>query len=67
MEEYWLVDVRGDKAEFEIFKRGPEGFVRTPYRKGMVHSKVFSASFKLKRSTDKRGKPVFTLTHSSVR
>ncbi len=63
VKEYWLVDARGDKCEFEIFKRGSKGFVPTPHRKGMVRSKVFNASFKLERSTDRRGKPVFALSH----
>lgn len=64
VKEYWLVDARGDKCEFEIFKRGLKGFVPTPRRKGLLRSKAFNASFKLERSTDARGKPTFTLIHS---
>jgi Uma2 family endonuclease len=64
VKEYWLVDARGDKCEFEIFKRGHNCFIPSPRRKGLLRSKVFNASFKLERSTDARGKPVFTLTLS---
>jgi Uma2 family endonuclease len=64
VKEYWVVDVRSDKVEFEIFKRGPKGFVPTQRRKGFLRSKIFDASFKLDRSVDRRAKPMFTLNQS---
>lgn len=64
VKEYWLVDVRGAGVEFEIFRRGPKGFVATPRRKGMIRSKIFGKSFALERTTDRRGRPAFTLSYS---
>ncbi|MCI0681099.1 MAG: Uma2 family endonuclease [Gemmataceae bacterium] len=59
--EYWLVDGRGERCDFDIFRRGAKGY--QPVRKpgGWLKSGVFDASFHLSKATDKRGNPVFSL------
>lgn len=59
--EYWLVDARGDELEFQIYKRGPTGFVPTRKQNGWLKSGVFGKSFRLIRGTDVTGNPEFTL------
>lgn len=63
VKEYWIVDARQEKINFEIFKRGSKCFAPTRRRKGLLRSDVFEASFRLDRSVDRRGKPTFTLFH----
>jgi Uma2 family endonuclease len=64
IKEYWLVDVRGEGVEFEIFKRGSKGFVATRRQAGKIRSAVFGNSFQLTRGVDPLGMPQFTLTAS---
>lgn len=59
--EYWLVDARGDDVEFDIHKRGPEGYVATRKQGGWLKSAVLGKSFKLVRTEDADGNPDFTL------
>lgn len=59
--EYWLVDVRGERLEFDILRHGPKGFVAVRKQTGWIKSKVFGKSFRLVRETDFRGHPEFTL------
>ena len=61
IEEYWLVDVRGRKLEFDIFRRGTKGYVEARKQSGWIKSDVFGKSFRLTRSSDDQGHPVFTL------
>lgn len=59
--EYWLVDARDDDPEFEVFKRGPKGYVATRKQAGWVKSIAFGASFRLIRTEDARGNSEYTL------
>lgn len=60
--EYWLIDARGDGLRFDIYHRGPKGFV-APRRGagGWLKSQVFARSFRLTQSTDDVGDPRYTL------
>ncbi len=62
--EYWLVDPRGDRLEFDILRRGPRGFVPTRKVGGWLHSNVFNKRFKLLKTIDEDGIPEFTLSVS---
>ncbi len=64
VKEYWLVDVRGQAVEFDIYKRGPKGFVATRRQRGKLRSIVFGKEFQLTRDVDRRGNPLFTLAVS---
>jgi hypothetical protein len=59
--EYWLVDARGDRADFTILRRGPRGYAEVRKVAGWQRSNVFGKSFRLTRGTDRRGNPTFTL------
>jgi Uma2 family endonuclease len=61
VDEYWLVDARGEKLDFDILRRGAKEYV--PVRKpgGWLRSAVFGNSFRLTRKTDEMGHPEFTL------
>ncbi len=59
--EYWLVDVRGERLEFQILRHSTRGY--TPVRKsaGWLKSAVFGKAFRLTRQLDDLGHPDFTL------
>lgn len=59
--EYWLVDARGEVAEFHIYKRGAKKFSATKKQDGWAKSAVFGKSFRLARGSDANGNPEFTL------
>ena len=59
--EYWLVDARGEGVEFEILRYTTRGYVAARKNSGWQKSAVFGKSFRLLRSTNKRGNPQFTL------
>ena len=60
--EYWLVDARGDEAEFHVYKRGAKRYAVVKRQAGgWVKSPVFGKSFRLIRGTDATGQPEFTL------
>lgn len=59
--EYWLVDARGDRLEFDILKLGRNGYVPTRKQAGWVKSAVLGRAFRLVRRTDPIGNPEFTL------
>lgn len=59
--EYWLVDVRGDKVQFDIHRHGKKGYTPVRKQEGWLRSSVFGRSFKLIRSEDERGDPEFSL------
>ncbi len=59
--EYWLVDARGDRLAFDIFRRTSRGYSATPKTGGWMKSTVFGQSFRLSRRTDELGHPEFTL------
>jgi Uma2 family endonuclease len=56
--EYWLIDARGETAEFDIFRAGPDGYVRTRRQSGgWLESQVFGRSFRFTQTTNPRGNP----------
>jgi Uma2 family endonuclease len=60
--EYWLIDARGDELRFDIYRRGPKGFLATRRAAGgWLKSTVFARSFRLAQSTDDVGDPRYTL------
>lgn len=59
--EYWLVDARGERLEFDIFRRTSRGYLATPKTGGWMTSVVFKQSFRLTRRIDELGHPEFTL------
>jgi Uma2 family endonuclease len=59
--EYWLVDARGDRLEFQILKHGAKGYTETRKVGGWVKSSVFGKSFKLTRGLDRSDNPTFKL------
>lgn len=59
--EYWLVDARGDRLEFDIFRRTSRGYSATPKNGGWMKSAVFGQAFRLTRRTNELGHPEFTL------
>ena len=60
--EYWIVDARGDRLSFEIFRHTPDGYVATRRQGGWVRSRVFVKSFQLTRRKDELGNPEYTLS-----
>ncbi len=61
VQEYWLVDVRGERRSFEIFRREDEGYVAAKAKNGWGKSAVVGKSFRLTREDDDLGHPEFTL------
>jgi Uma2 family endonuclease len=59
--EYWLVDARGDHLVFDILRHTPEGYLATDLQEGWLASAVFARSFQLIRQSDPLGFPQFTL------
>jgi Uma2 family endonuclease len=60
--EYWLMDVRGEKAELTILRQSGRGY--SAVRKSSIgtRSSVFAQSFSLKREVDAIGFPEFELS-----
>lgn len=61
VKEYWLVDARTDRLEFDILRHGRKGYTKAPKRSGWVPSKVLGKSFKLVRRKDALGNPEYEL------
>src|SRR5262249_47048082 len=61
VQEYWLVDVRGETPKFDILRHGPEGFSETPVVGGWLTSAMFGRQFQLVRRTDPLGHPLFVV------
>jgi Uma2 family endonuclease len=59
--EYWLVDVRGERPQFDILRRGAIRFVATRKQGGWVKSNVFGKSFRLMQRADALGHPEYML------
>jgi Uma2 family endonuclease len=53
--EYWIIDARGDKIEFQILRWRKTGYAAAPRKAAWQRSRVFGRSFKLTRSRDRRG------------
>jgi Uma2 family endonuclease len=64
VDEYWLVDARGEEPVLEILRRGPRGYVNARHQAGgWVRSQVFGRAFRLIRADGPDGNPQFTLEH----
>jgi Uma2 family endonuclease len=61
VDEYWLVDARGEKLDFDILRHGAKEYVAVRKTGGWLRSTVFGASFRLTRKTNEMGHPEFTL------
>lgn len=59
--EFWLVDARGERLDFQILKHGTKGYVETRKVGGWLKSGLFGKSFKLARDIDEVGDPEYTL------
>lgn len=59
--EYWLVDVCGERIEFQILRHTTRGYVATRPVSGWRKSVVFGKHFQLTRQLDDLGHPEFTL------
>jgi Uma2 family endonuclease len=59
--EYWLVDVRGSKLQFDILHRAAKGYTVRRKKQGWVKSEVFEKSFRLARTTNTLGHPEYSL------
>jgi Uma2 family endonuclease len=53
--EYWLVDVRRDEIQFDLFRHTPEGYVSAAEVEGWRMSDVFSRQFRIERTTSPVG------------
>jgi Uma2 family endonuclease len=60
--EYWRVDARGDRLEFEIFRHGSDGYVAVRRQGGWLKSRVLGKSLRLSRRIDDDGNPDYTLS-----
>ena len=61
IKEYWLVDVRGERLDFTVFRHAPKGYAAARKKDGWLKSQVFGKSFRLMRRQDRFGHPRFTL------
>jgi Uma2 family endonuclease len=59
--EYWLIDVRGDRLTFELYRHTMKRYVKTRKQDGWVKSAVLGKSFRLTRADDPFGNPEYTL------
>jgi Uma2 family endonuclease len=59
--EYWLLDARGERLDFDILKRAPGGYVATRKSAGWIKSGVLGKSFRLTARPDATGNPEYTL------
>jgi Uma2 family endonuclease len=60
--EYWLVDARGERLQFDVLRRRRDGYVETRKQAGWVKSPVFGKSFRLTSASDELGNPEYTLS-----
>jgi Uma2 family endonuclease len=59
--EYWLVDARSSRLQFEILHYQSNGYATVRKQGGWVESQVFGRSFRLTRRLDDEGNPEFSL------
>lgn len=59
--EYWLVDARGERLEFQILKHGSKGYSSVRAVGGWIKSAVFKKSFRLIATKNHLGQPDFEL------
>jgi hypothetical protein len=59
--EYWLVDARTARLQFDIFRHEPDGYAAGRKQRGWLKSHVFGKSFRLSRRIDDEGNPEYSL------
>ncbi len=59
--EYWLVDARKARLEFDIFRHESDGYAAVRKQGGWIKSRVFGKSFRLSRRIDDAGNPEYGL------
>lgn len=59
--EYWLIDVRGARLNFNIYRHTARGYVAARKQGGWVRSIVFKTSFRLTRQAGPDGNPEYSL------
>ena len=59
--EYWLVDARAARLEFEIFRHESNGYAAVRKQAGWLKSRVFGRSFRLSSQADDEGNPEYSL------
>jgi Uma2 family endonuclease len=59
--EYWLVDAREGKLDFQVLRGGSRGYVSARKQSGWAKSMVFGRAFRLTEQTDRLGLADFTL------
>jgi Uma2 family endonuclease len=60
--EYWVVDARETRLEFDIFRHGAGGYVATRKQGGWLKSGILGKSFRLSRLRDDMGNPEYGLS-----
>jgi Uma2 family endonuclease len=60
--EYWLVDVRSSRLQFDIFRHQSDGYAAVRKQGGWLKSHVFGRSFRLSRRIDDEGNPDYSLS-----
>jgi Uma2 family endonuclease len=61
VQEYWLIDARGERLSFDIYRHTAKGYVATRKVDGWLKSNVFGKSFRLRRRKGADGNPQYTL------
>jgi len=65
--EYWIIDARGDKIEFQLLRYTPDAYVPVePDADGWRESSVFAHRFRLTRDHDQLGDWQYTLESAHV-
>jgi Uma2 family endonuclease len=59
--EYWLVDARKARLEFDIFRHEPDRYKAVRKQAGWIKSRVLGKSFHLARQIDDAGNPEYNL------
>ena len=59
--EYWLVDARSSRLQFDIFQWQSDGYAAVRKQGGWILSQVFGKSFRLSRRIDDEANPEFSL------
>ena len=60
--EYWLVDARSSRLQFDIFEYQSDGYATVRKQGGWTQSQVFGKSFRLSRRIDDEGNPEYSLS-----
>jgi Uma2 family endonuclease len=60
--ELWILDARNSSVEFTIYVRGKRGYISAAAdKKGLMHSAVLDADYRLERRRDRKGWPLYVL------